>query len=63
MKILGSGKIVHVYLAYCLHGLTWDLHENPTCETLRVPVPSWFWLVNKVAGGQWLSRQRQDFRI
>lgn len=35
--------------------------ENLTCKMLRIPVPSW---VNKVAGGQWLSRgQRWGFRI
>ena len=52
-----------VDLVYCLYYVNWvskkKLHKNPACKMLQVPVPSWFWLVNKVAGGQWLGRETE----
>lgn len=37
------------------------LQENHTsaCETVTVPAPCWFLLVNKVVGGQWLGRDTE----
>ena len=36
------------------------LHKNSACEMLRVPVPSWFWLANKVSSGQWPMTGQRD---
>jgi hypothetical protein len=27
---------------------------------MRVPAPSWLWLVNKVAGSQWLGKETES---
>lgn len=46
-------SIVFYYVNWVPNYIT----RESTCKTLRVPTPSWLWLVNKVAGGQWLGRE------
>jgi hypothetical protein len=45
----------------CLYYVGWvsKIAWESAHKMLRVPVPSWFWLVNKVAGGQWLGRETE----